>query len=208
LDRCIRWRECRRSIGDHSVEELSNWNLQGDTWDIGKTNFTGGAQASYNYQADSFVWGIEAELGYLGLNDSATQPGSEPFGFDTHAEIDGGLFSTVRGRTGFAADRFLPYLTGGIAFADLKDKVIDDCNTGPCGSDLLSISNQNWQFGWTVGGGFEHAATDQLRFKAEYLYMDFGSQKVDGYSTTYNDYASYNFDQKVRVVRVGLSYSF
>jgi hypothetical protein len=67
LDRCIRWRECRRSIGDHSVEELSNWNLQGDTWDIGKTNFTGGAQASYNYQADSFVWGIEAELGYLGL---------------------------------------------------------------------------------------------------------------------------------------------
>ena len=124
------------SFGDYSVTERSDWNKQGDEWDIGDTDFIGGAQIGYNYQMDSVVIGVEADVGYLGLGDEATQPGSAPYGYDTFAKIDGGGYATIRGRLGVAFDRFLPYVTGGIAFADLQNEVIDNCNTGDCGIEL------------------------------------------------------------------------
>jgi len=71
--------------------------------------------------------------------------------------------ATVRGRVGFAFDRFLPYFTGGLALGDINATL-----------PLLpggSISNA----GWTVGAGVEVGVVSNVSLKAEYLYVDLGN---------------------------------
>ena len=75
----------------------------------------------------------------------------------------------VRARAGYAVDRFLPYLAGGVAFTKYK-VVIDE--SGDIASDSQSLT------GWTVGAGVEYAFTDQLMGRFEYRYTDFGEQRL------------------------------
>ena len=72
--------------------------------------------------------------------------------------------ATVRGRAGYAFDRFLVYGTGGAAFGDLQ-----------AAFGALPFSNST-QTGWTAGAGVEFAFTPNLTAKVEYLYVDLGSQ--------------------------------
>jgi hypothetical protein len=66
------------------------------------------------------------------------------------------------GRIGYAIDRWMPYITGGEAFGDVKMTT----NTG--------ASETHTRFGWTVGAGVEHAFLSPWTFNVEYLYMDLG----------------------------------
>ncbi|MBM3520272.1 MAG: porin family protein, partial [Alphaproteobacteria bacterium] len=36
-----------------------------------------------------------------------------------------------------------------------------------------SESDKAWVYGWTLGGGLEHAFTENFRGRIEYLYVDF-----------------------------------
>ena len=65
-------------------------------------------------------------------------------------------------RLGYAAGRFMPYVTGGAAFGDIKTSV-----TGQ--PDCTST-----KIGWTVGGGLEAALAGPWTAKLEYLYVDLG----------------------------------
>lgn len=50
-----------------------------------------GLQAGYNWQHGRLVWGVEGEIGYLDIDDSRLQPGSDPFGdpYDASGTVDG-----------------------------------------------------------------------------------------------------------------------
>jgi outer membrane immunogenic protein len=67
----------------------------------------------------------------------------------------------VRGRVGYAFDRFLPYLTAGLAVGDI--------NAGVLGFPGGSTTNA----GWTIGGGLEVGIVSNVSVKAEYLFVDF-----------------------------------
>ena len=55
-------------------------------------------------------------------------------------------FGTVRGRLGYAYDRFLPYVTGGLAYGNIE--------ANPSfGFTSASTTNA----GWTIGAGVEFA---------------------------------------------------
>ena len=69
--------------------------------------------------------------------------------------------ATVRGRLGYAWDRFLPYVTGGLAVGDINAKI-----PGLPGG---SITNA----GWTIGAGVEVGIVSNVSIKAEYLFVDF-----------------------------------
>src|SRR5262249_57552319 len=71
--------------------------------------------------------------------------------------------ATVRGRRGYALDRFLAYFTGGLAVGDI--------NANRPGLPGGSISNA----GWTVGAGLEVGLVSNVSLKAEYLYVDLGN---------------------------------
>ena len=75
---------------------------------------------------------------------------------------DGGYFGTVRARLGYAIDRTLIYITGGLAYGGL--------NTNPLTGNTTS------NVGWTIGGGVEYAFTNNWTAKIEGLYVDTGEE--------------------------------
>ena len=105
-------------------------------------------------------------------------------------------FGTVRGRVGYAFDRFLPYVTGGFAYGNVKNKVSHPT--------FGSFSDDNTQYGWTLGGGLEYAFTNNLTAKLEYLYVDLDKESINVPGGTFNS----DVETKFSVVRAGLNYKF
>jgi opacity protein-like surface antigen len=73
-------------------------------------------------------------------------------------EVKNDWLSTIRGRFGYAAGHFMPYVTGGGAF--------DDINTSVSG---IGSANETKAV-WTVGGGVETALSGPWSAKLKYLY--------------------------------------
>ena len=151
--------------------------------------FLGGAQAGYNWQAGNFVLGLETDFqGSSGSSDLNGTPGLT-------GTLKTPWFGTVRGRLGYAADRWLFYITGGGVYGAL------DYDGTLATTGAFSTSTTYWS--WTVGGGIEAMLWDRWSAKLEYLYVgspnDFpsppGSVGVDGSINT-------------NIVRVGLNYHF
>jgi len=114
-----------------------------------------GLYAGYNWQtASNWVFGVEGSINYDWARGAVSAPAGN-FG-----EVDWKGF--VKGRVGYAWDRFLLYATAGGAVAPLK-------NTG-----AFPTANPA-KLGWTVGGGVEMAVTDNVVARLDYSYADFGS---------------------------------
>lgn len=133
--------------------------LPGQRRDIRTSGVIGGGQIGYNYQLGSFVVGVEADLIGSAIAGSYTVGG-----FKARSGID--WFGTVRGRLGYAWDRFLVYSTGGFAYGDVS-------LTYALGG--LSVGQTRLQTGWTAGLGIEYALTPQISIKAEYKHVVLGS---------------------------------
>jgi outer membrane immunogenic protein len=118
--------------------------------------FVGGT-LGYNYQVNQSVLGIEGDIDWADINGS-TSAGCPAANCKTSDD----WLATVRGRLGYAADRFMPYVTGGLAVGDIKTAL-----PGFAGG---SVTNA----GWTAGGGIEFALAGHWTAKAEYLYVDLG----------------------------------
>lgn len=148
-----------------------------------KNGFIGGIQGGFNYQTGSWVWGAEADIQYSGANGSTTV-GCAP---GCSAELD--WFGTLRGRAGYAYDRALVYLTGGLAYGSTTTAAVGAGSFG------------NTKSGWTLGGGVEYGFAPHWTAKAEYLYMDLGSTSnaALGYG---GDYSSNH------ILRVGVNRIF
>jgi outer membrane immunogenic protein len=151
--------------------------------------FTGGVEAGYNWQMDSFVMGVEADFNYLGFHED--QAFAVPV---ASIDLKENWFGTVRGRLGFAADNLLFYGTGGLAYGNAKAEV---CFGAVCDSE----SNVNW--GWTVGGGMQYAFDQSWILGAEYLYVDLGSPEVSCGAACNGD-----ADAAFSVVRAKLDFKF
>ena len=116
--------------------------------------FKGGVLAGYNRQMDNVVFGVEGDWGMS--NSIVTN--NEPAADYTFALDD---IATLRGRVGYAQDNTMFFLTAGGAWAR------GDINS-TTGGPAAHLTQDH--FGWTIGGGIEHAVTDQLRIKLDYLY--------------------------------------
>jgi outer membrane immunogenic protein len=161
--------------------------------------FVGGGQIGYNYQFGAFVAGIEADIQWADLNRNNNRNAAF-FDAAGNAIIVGGnnnnntdWFGTVRPRLGYAFDRALVYITGGLAFTDNNA-------------------------GWTIGGGLEYAFTDHLTAKIEGLYINidqnnnnsvFGLGLVNTNCGAFgNCLGNNNNNNEFGVVRSGLNYKF
>jgi outer membrane immunogenic protein len=133
----------------------SSWDSTGG---FGTSGGLVGGTVGYNYQMGQAVIGLEGDIDWADINGTVTS-GACPTGCQTSDS----WLSTVRGRLGYAADRFLPYVTGGAAFGDIRAS-----NPGFPGGSATNT-------GWTVGGGIEFAAAGHWTAKAEYLYVDLGN---------------------------------
>ena len=151
--------------------------------------FIGGGQIGYNYQMGQLVFGVEADFQGADLKADVR----DVFGNSASNEIN--YFGTVRARLGYAMDRFMPYITGGFAYANVKSTFA---------TPLASISNDNTQYGYTIGAGLEYAFTNNLTAKLEYLYVDLERESV---RTPFGN-ANFKVGTDFSLVRAGLNYKF
>lgn len=146
--------------------------------------FTGGLQAGYNYQFGQVVVGLEADINYIDGKKSSVQSvgGILPvFGnsvVSTSSSSGLEYLGTVRARLGFAADRFLVYVTGGVAYGDLSNSGSIGITGGPLNGAFWAGSKSDIRVGYTVGGGVEYAVTNNIILGAEALYYDLGDNST------------------------------
>lgn len=174
-------------------------------WGYDESGVVAGGQVGYNFQWNWFVTGFEADLGYMNLDGGGIEPGSP--GLDTRGHTDSDFYTTIRGRFGFALGHWLFYGTGGGIGVNYEKEVIDDCNTGACGNDLIHAREKDFQWGWTGGGGIEYMFGCHWTAKIEYLRYEigrYGFHGVDEFGSTFR------FDGKTEgnIVRGGLNYKF
>jgi outer membrane immunogenic protein len=166
-----------------------------------------GAQAGYNWQRNSVVYGLEADISAMHLKSGVTSALQgplvpAPMG-SVNADID--WYGTVRGRLGWAQGPLLFYGTGGLAYGhvDLNGSVPDAPNP-------LSAQTSSVRAGWVAGGGIGYMWRPNVILNLEYQYVDLGtlslasSSTAAGATTTINAAAHAQF----QIVAVGLSWLF
>ena len=95
-----------------------------------KSSFLGGGTVGCNWQpiGSPFVLGIEGELGYLRLTGSAIDPTQPVLGLAPSVTSNtriGDWYGMITGRLGYAWDRAMVYVKGGVAFVDVETTVTD-----------------------------------------------------------------------------------
>ena len=93
-------------------------------------------------------------------------------------------------------DRFLPYVTGGVAFGRLSFEEFDEGDFyGEAKADLV---------GWTLGAGAEYAVTDNWIVRGEYRYTKFNDEDF----VSQPEEEDYNVDADIHDLRIGAAYKF
>jgi outer membrane immunogenic protein len=176
-----------------------------------REGFVGGGQIGYNYQIGALVLGLETDIQYT---DFDTTSGYRSFRGDVSSynnKMD--YLGTVRGRVGYAMDRWMIYATGGLAYGDVNNSAV--FNNFVTGLPQFAGGRSGTETGYTVGGGVEYAMPafnfggSAATIKLEYLYYDLGSRNITvanvaGNGTSYN--ARFNNDG--HIVRAGLNWKF
>ncbi len=127
-----------------------------------------GGQLGYNWQTGAVVFGIESDADWMSVKGSTTGPGGVCL-------VDGGgqcktqqnWIGTTRARVGYVFDRWLPYVTGGVAYGNIQA-------VQPTGT------SSNTDVGWSAGAGVEYAINRNWSAKLEYLHIDLGTATFMG----------------------------
>ncbi|WP_336491050.1 outer membrane protein [Methylobacterium nigriterrae] len=150
--------------------------------------FAGGGQIGYNFQSGAFVWGFETDIQGLTSNNNrrglvgvaaapfftrATGPGLPPGAILLPRGVLGNLdwYGTFRGRLGYAINRSLLYVTGGLAYGQ------GSLSSNFCSNGLLNCDSGNIRTGYAVGGGFEYAVTNNWTARVEGMYMNLSNNR-------------------------------
>jgi outer membrane immunogenic protein len=164
----------------------------------------------------SFVIGIEADFSGSGISGSQTvspiiQNDGTPFpgaGILT-AHQHTNWFGTLRPRLGYTVTpSLLVYGTGGLAYGDVSYSANTDFR--PNGAAFYPASFSKTKVGWTAGGGVEYAILKNWTVKAEYLYMDLGSESVianPGISLR-PFRVGYEWETTANIFNIGVNYKF
>jgi outer membrane immunogenic protein len=159
--------------------------------DVNFSSATAGGHLGCNVQMQQFVFGVEGDLSWAGVNDR-----KEIASYDQFYATRFDWYSTVRGRAGVAADRWHIYGTAGFAFSD-----VDFSYSGMPGNFRYTGTSKN---GWVAGVGAEYAINPSWTARIEYLHHRFGDGTMISDGGTFRHIAGPQF----HVVRIGLSYKF
>jgi outer membrane immunogenic protein len=162
----------------------------------------GGGQVGCNYQAGNWVFGIQGDYAWANASGS-NQDLVSPVLYD-RSRVDG--LGSVTGRVGYAFDRFLPYVKGGVAWErDRYNTYFGPLTTQP--GVIFSTASETRQ-GWTVGIGGEYVFWKTLSAFIEYDYYDFGT-KTNNFTVVTNGVQQFSdIREKKSVVKAGLNWKF
>lgn len=180
---------------------------------VTRPGVTVGAQAGYNWQRGPWVWGFETDLSLLDGRRGPTgaylaSPAyPAPPVFTLVSNSSANFFASIRGRVGYAWDRSLFYLTGGVAAGGERGPATLTLGAG--GPDALFSApwSQSSRMKYAVGVGFEYAFADDWSARAEYLFL---SQSLN--TQVFDNGADFMYASRIRnenhLLRFGLNYHF
>jgi high affinity Mn2+ porin len=118
-------------------------------------------------RASRLLFGVEADVSFPDFfRDGVVASRTTAQGSNVAEKID--LVSALRGRLGYATDRWLLYGSGGFALSEQRF-----FESSAAGSDSDKILR--FRTGWAVGAGAELAIAPNWTAKLEYVYDQFGS---------------------------------
>ena len=144
--------------------------------------FLVGGTLGYNWQMGTLVVGIEGDISWSNIEGNGACGGLA-------CSINNDWLGTVRGRLGYNAGRFMPYVTGGAAFGTIDGRIAGNGNS------------DSTELGWTIGGGIEAAIAGPWTAKIEYLYVDLGKGDAVGATGSRPEF-------QTNIIRAGLNYRF
>ena len=143
-----------------------------------------GGQIGFNYQINQIVLGAEADLAFAGISGSRASLAPQVLFVRTS------MLGSVRARAGFAVDRALLYVTGGLGIQG-----------GSFATNCWAGAERYTRTGWTLGAGVEYALTQNWTVKAEYSYYNLGTRTLGPIYTG-------TLRADVHTVKIGVNYLF
>ncbi|AQX27489.1 MULTISPECIES: outer membrane protein [unclassified Bartonella] len=236
----------KTSFSSRDGDDSKKWlPLHKDLWSK-PSGFTGGVYAGSNVDlGNGLILGVDTDVIWSGrkdtknrkvtvelkdegenqkksfplLNKEGSKPEKELETIEYGHTLKEKWAGATRIRIGFAADRIMPYVAGGVAYTQLQDsflmsvtkkkvpgepavgepavKVEDDKEPS---AELNTNDESKTMIGYTLGAGVDFAMTDNVILRAEYRYSDFGKKKL------HNEKLEVNY--KANDFRVGVAYKF
>ncbi len=178
-------------------------NYCAESFDLDANGWVGGGQVGFNWRSGNFVFGPEFEFAFASLDEEKTL--FRPFNDRDIAIVDYDWYSTITGRLALVRGNTIFFVKGGVAFAKIDHTAADiDLNGGIFAifpGSLVGVSEVST--GWTIGGGIERLITERISLKAEYQFMEFGTE-----TATSPDGDIYKFEDELHVAKVGINFHF
>ena len=151
-----------------------------------------GGQVGYNWQAGSWVFGLEADGHWADIEGSTLCPNPA---FVCGSEVR--ALASFRGRLGYAAGPVLFYGTGGAGYVDARYSA-----TTPAGPNFF-YSTDRW--GYAAGAGIEWGFAPNWSAKVEYMHYGFG-----GWTAPIGALSIVSTDLRLDIdtVKAGINYRF
>lgn len=178
---------------------------------LGKFGATYGGTLGVNFPVyNSGVVGLEADF-----NGTSFDSTSKSVNWPAYHKSKVDWFSTIRARAGLTFEKALVYVTGGVALVDQTTRGSRlsnyECTNGSTNAQYC-FAVSGTKTGLAAGAGVEYAVSDNLSWKAEYLYINVPYESALNKGTSCPgatfDYCSYRVSSSMQLFRVGLNYHF
>lgn len=144
-----------------------------------------GGQIGYNYIISTrYLLGIETDFSYSDIGDvgsSSSRQMSSAFN-QLNANLENNnyknslnWYGTLRGRIGYNIGKFLPFLTGGLAYGKITGTGLNNLVSTYASNNISLYLDKSditkTSVGWTAGGGFEYLLANNLSLRSEFLFL-------------------------------------
>jgi len=164
-----------------------------------------GAQAGYNFQSGSYVFGVQGDIDWAFLDSYSNVGGRSSAGqFGDFGRTRTDFLASLTGRVGYAFGPALLYGKAGLAYAHDKYSV----EGFPIATDTTEGTADENRFGWTAGLGVEYALGGGWSAMLEYDYYGFGNRRVSLSPKPGADVGSFKVSRDDQLVKFGLNYRF
>ncbi len=171
--------------------------ITGANLNFNNSGFIGGGQAGFNYQVNQFVFGVEWDIDGTTMSKTSNVVATAFGNLQASGHTD--WISTLTGRVGFAADRWLFYVKGGGAWVE-NHATLTNLTTG------AAVSASNTNSGWTAGVGTEWAFSGPWSAKIEYDHIELDNWSPSTSAIIAGD--RLNISRHIDMVKAGVNYRF
>ena len=209
----------RAELGDYSGVVIPNdveYGLFPRSIDGNSTGAVAGVGGGYNFQSNSFVSGIELDIGYASTSPHHSYSRidnvpTSPFpgvSTNTNYSTDFGVLATLRLRGGYAYRDTLFFGSAGLAAGRVHNRF--ELSLPEIGYSSPDWSGSGMRLGYTVGLGVEHRLTRRVSLKFETMYVNLADRTVNGVDGTSfpGEAISYKFSNDMVVARFGINMKF